>query len=116
MVRRWSTVPISLSYTTPSETLLIRTCSLQAATAGRVQLTEEEARGPLTADGCLAHLEGARGGIVFRPGGTGAWTVNERMLTARGVTAEHLQVTLASLPLPPLPEPDARLQSKVSGQ
>jgi hypothetical protein len=109
-------VPISLSYTTPSETLLIRTCSLQAATAGRVQLTEEEARGPLTADGRLAHLEGARGGIVFRPGGTGAWTVNERMLTARGVTAEHLQVTLASLPLPPLPEPDARLQSKVSGQ
>lgn len=81
---------------------------LTLATDGRVVLTEEEARGSLTPDGCLAHLEGEGGGIMFRPGGTGAWTVNERMLAARGVRAEDLQRTLATLPLPPLPEPDPK--------
>lgn len=81
---------------------------LTLATGGRVVFTEEEARGSLTPDGCLAHLEGEGGGIMFRPGGTGAWTVNERMLAARGVRAEDLQRTLATLPLPPLPEPDPK--------
>jgi hypothetical protein len=81
---------------------------ISLATGGRVVLTEEEARGSLTPDGCLAHLEGEGGGIMFRPGGTGAWTVNERMLAARGVRAEDLQRTLATLPLPPLPEPEPK--------
>uniref|UniRef100_A0A7S0N0M1 Uncharacterized protein n=1 Tax=Pyramimonas obovata TaxID=1411642 RepID=A0A7S0N0M1_9CHLO len=77
---------------------------ISRATNGRVRFTEEEARGPLNAEGCLVHTDGPAGGIIFRPGGTGAWTVNDAKLEAYGISKEEFGALCRDLPIP-LPEP-----------
>ena len=70
----------------------------------RVQFTEEEARGQLNADGCLVHSDSVHGGIIYRPGGTGAWTVNEAKLESYGVAKGELEWVCKEKPIF-LPDP-----------